>query len=88
MNKTFNYSINANDIIQSVSDSFVSFANENLESDPNPSENTFLGKSVYEFITGNEVKHLYQLLIEQVRTTSKNVVIPYRCDSFTVKRFR
>jgi hypothetical protein len=85
MYKTYTYNVDANNIIQSVSDSFTSFARENLGKEFD--NDMFSGESIYKFIAGDEVKHMYELLMHQVRTTTKEAIIPFRCDSPSLRRY-
>ena len=85
MRKTYTYSVDANNIIQGVSDNFISFAHENMEIEID--NDIFVGRSIYKFMAGVEVKHLYELLIHHVRSTTKEVIVPFRCDSPSLRRY-
>jgi len=83
---TFVYSINENDIITNYSKNFPSFARNNdwqLEMEPE----AILGRSIFDFISGAETQHLYQILFEHCRKGKHIGPIPFRCDSPRERRF-
>ena len=82
----FVYSINKDDIITNYSKNFPSFARNNdwqLDMEPE----AVLGHSIFDFISGSETKHLYQVLFEHCRNGKHIGPIPFRCDSPTERRF-
>jgi hypothetical protein len=46
-----------------------------------------VGKSLFEFIGGTETQHLYMVLIDKVRKEQGETVVPFRCDSPSLRRF-
>jgi hypothetical protein len=46
-----------------------------------------LQKSLWEFITNQQVRHLYRLMLEKVRTTGEALDVYYRCDAPEWRRY-
>lgn len=46
-----------------------------------------VGTSLWDFICNSETKHLFEILLQQVRATGKLVTLAYRCDSPDCRRF-
>ena len=44
-------------------------------------------KSIWSFIEDFETRHLYESLVQRVRTHNQQISIPFRCDSPTKRRF-
>lgn len=85
-NRILIHRIDDQDRIIFVNNDWLSFAMENGA--PHLTESAVTGKSIWDFITGWPVKHLYLLLINRVRRTPElKVTIPVRCDSPTLRRF-
>ena len=77
------HSIDASDHIVWVSPDWLAFAHEN------GARLTTLGAagtSLWMHISGTEVRHLYGILLQQVRHTGRNVHFPFRCDTPTMQR--
>jgi hypothetical protein len=45
-----------------------------------------VGRNLFQFIDGSEVRHLYQTLGERVLKTGRTIAFPYRCDSPVIRR--
>ena len=84
--ETFVYSLNEDNIITNYSKNFPSFARNNdwqLDMEPE----AVMGRSIFDFISGIETQHLYQVLFEHCRKGKHIGPIPFRCDSPTERRF-
>ncbi|MEJ2697473.1 MAG: hypothetical protein P8013_12600 [Candidatus Sulfobium sp.] len=80
------YRIDRNDRIVFISDNWLAFAEANEGADScHPS--LVLDKSLWDFIAGPETRHLYDVIIGNVRTRKRAVIIHYRCDSPAYRRF-
>ncbi|SMC21686.1 hypothetical protein SAMN02746041_01258 [Desulfacinum hydrothermale DSM 13146] len=83
--RTFVYSINQDDIIVNYSRNFPSFARDNdWFSDVEPE--AVNGHSIFEFISGWETRHLYEILFAHCRKGRYLGPIPFRCDSPSERR--
>jgi len=83
--RRFTYAIDASNRIVEVNGEWLDFARENQA--PELCGERVLGKSLLDFISGREVRHLYQLIIDRVRARNTAMVVPFRCDSSTLRRF-
>lgn len=79
------YSVDAEDIIQSVCPEWLAFAESNGSAHLN--REAVVGESLWSFITGKETRHLYQLVFARLRESQGVAVLPFRCDSPTLRRF-
>jgi hypothetical protein len=79
------YEIDAEDRIQRVDGSWSSFALENgadqLAGD------RIIRTSIWDWISGVDVRHTYRLVFDRVRETRMSVSFPFRCDSPDTRRF-
>jgi hypothetical protein len=84
--ETYVYRIDAHDAIIWVSDNWQMFvvANEGAE---NTYADQVLGRSLWDFITGMETRHLYQIVIQEARKRQKTVRLLFRCDAPDERRF-
>lgn len=82
--KRFVYRIDSSDTITHVDDAWVQFALDN--GDETLTEAAVVGRSLWKYVSGDEVRHLYERLFEQVRS-GREITIPFRCDSPTLRRF-
>jgi hypothetical protein len=80
------YRIDENNNIIYVSDNWSKFAKDNDASDSCIPPFVF-GKSLFDFISDKESRHLYSIIIETVRDKNRSVRIPIRCDSPQLRRF-
>ncbi|SLM32508.1 conserved hypothetical protein [Desulfamplus magnetovallimortis] len=85
MKYIYEYIINQENIIITTSQNFYFFAHNNEAQEL--VENSIIGQSLCSFIGGKETKELYRLLIERVRSEKREISIPFRCDSPTIRRF-
>jgi hypothetical protein len=80
------YKIDGQSRIVSLSSNWLSFAREN-QAGESLHPDRVLGRSIWEFISGTETQHLYELVFQKVRTMSKLVAIKFRCDAPDLLRF-
>ena len=83
-NRRFVYRIDAVDVISDVDDAWVEFAQRNEAE--SLTRTAVVGSSLWTHVSGVETRHLYRHLFAQVRT-GREITIPFRCDSPTVRRF-
>lgn len=78
------YELDRDDRIQRVDASWAAFARENGA--PQLAAGV-VGSSIWDWITGPEVEHLYRLLLARIRGARGSARIPFRCDSPETRRF-
>jgi hypothetical protein len=78
------YRVDAADRLVWVDAWWLAFAAENGA--PELTEQSVLGRSLWDFIEGNEPRRLFAEIHARVRRTSKTLVLPFRCDSPTLQR--
>ena len=79
------YVIDVRDIIESVDSNWLAFARDNGASDL--TEGAVVGKSLFDYLDGHETQRLYRIVQDRVRRTGQSVLIPFRCDGPSVRRF-
>lgn len=85
-NNTYFYVIDKDDRIISVSDNWLTFAQENNAAETcHP--NKIINKSLWHFIDGIETTQLYKLILNNVRKQNKSITLPYRCDAPDKRRY-
>lgn len=81
----YRYRIDSRDELIAICPLWLAFARENgalhLTAD------AVLGRSLWDFIDGAETKRLYQTLLRRVREKAIALVVPFRCDSPTLRRY-
>lgn len=80
---TVDYRIDADDKIVFVNEAWTRFA---IENDAARLSDSVIGTSLWEYVTGLEVAHIYRDLLVRVRAKSASATFPFRCDS--PERFR
>ncbi len=85
-NDEYRYSIDGENRIVSVSDNWDAFARANNGASSIQSDD-IIGKKVWSFFAGEEIKYLFRQLFEYVRNKQKVIIIPFRCDSPVEQRF-
>ncbi len=80
------YRIDAADTITWVSDNWSAFALANAWAGRVPPD-AVVGRSLWEFIEGQETIQIYRALLQRVRDGRRVRKIPFRCDSPGAKRF-
>ena len=74
--ETLNYAIDDQDRLIKVDDGYYRFAEENGWDGAGAS----LGRSLWDFVAGHDVKKLQRLLLRRVREGARGVELPFRCD--------
>lgn len=81
---SYRYRVDADDLLVWVDEWWIAFAKENgasqLVNEP------FLGRPLWDFVTGEDVCRLYMAIHARVRTSGTRVLLPFRCDSPSLKR--
>ncbi len=79
------YRVGSHDEIREASETWDAFALANGA--PHLVLSQVVGQSLWSFIAGAEVRHLYELLLARIRESQKTVVLPFRCDAPDRRRF-
>jgi hypothetical protein len=80
--ETLSYAIDDEDRLIKVDDGYYRFAEENGWGDAGAS----LGRSLWDFVAGHDVKKLQRLLLRRIREGVRDVELPFRCDGPEVTR--
>jgi len=80
--ETLSYAIDDQDRLIRVDGGFYGFAAENGWDGAGDS----LGRSLWDFVAGEEVRKLQRLLLRRVREGTRDVRLPFRCDGPEVRR--
>ena len=80
--ETLSYAIDEQDHLIKVDEGFYLFAEENGWNEAGAS----LGRSLWDYVAGQEMKKLQRLLLRRVRDEVGDVEIPFRCDGPDVRR--
>ena len=78
------YSIDAEDHVITVGESWAEFARDNAAADlavPPPD------RTLWSYFDRSEIRELWQLLVDHVRTSQKEVQVPLRCDAPHARRW-
>ncbi len=78
------YELDHEDRILAVNEPWSAFAREN---DAEHLVRGVIGTTVWDWVAGPEVRHLYRLLFSRVREVQGSTTVPFRCDSPSVRRF-
>lgn len=78
------YAIDASDRIADVDDAWIRFARDNGA--PHLTREAVVGREIWEFIAGEEVRSLYAILFQKVRSRDTAIILPFRCDSPAIRR--
>lgn len=81
----FTYRIDAEDRLTFVAAAWLEFAQHNEA--PQLSSERVQGRSLFSYIADAETQHLYRIIIDKVRQTQSNVIVPFRCDSPGLRRY-
>jgi hypothetical protein len=76
------YAIDEEDRLVKVDDGFYRFAEENGWDGVGAS----LGRSLWDFVAGEELTKLQRMLLRRLRSEVRSVELPFRCDSPDVRR--
>lgn len=80
--ETLSYAIDDQDRLIKVDDGYYRFAEENGWDGAGDS----LGRSLWDFVSGHDVKKLQRLLLRRVREGTRGIELPFRCDGPDVTR--
>jgi hypothetical protein len=80
--ETLSYAIDDQDRLIKVDEGYYRFAAENGWEEAGSS----LGRSLWDFVAGNDVKRLQRLLLRRVRDEVHEVELPFRCDGPDFRR--
>lgn len=80
----YRYDVDASDFIVWVDNLWLAFAKENGA--PQLNVDSVLGHSLWDFVSGDVTRRLYSEIHTRVRSTGNSVVLPFRCDSPSLKR--
>ncbi len=84
MSQRYQYRIDATDKIVWVDTLWLAFANENGAAEL--TQESVLGRPLWDFIAGDGTRRLFAELHSRVRTSLNSVLLPFRCDSPSLKR--
>jgi hypothetical protein len=76
------YAIDDQDHLIRVDEGYYRFAEENGWEEAG----TSLGRSLWDYVSGNEMRKLQRLLVRRIRDEIGNVELPFRCDGPDVRR--
>jgi hypothetical protein len=79
------YSIDSSDTIRFINEAWLQFACQNDGAHLNRAY--VIGKSLWDFIDGKDIRHLYSLILKKVRTTQQAKEFKFRCDSPACRRY-
>jgi len=85
MPMSIQYSIDRADRIRFINEAWLQFACQNAGEHLNRAH--VIGQSLWEFIEGEDVKHIYGLIFKSVRMKHQPAVFSFRCDSSVCRRY-
>lgn len=80
--EALSYAVDDRDRLIRVDDGYYRFAAENGWEGAEAS----LGRSLWDFVAGEEVRRLQRLLLRRIREGLRSVELPFRCDSPDLRR--
>jgi hypothetical protein len=80
--ETLSYAIDEHDHLIRVDEAYYRFAEENGWREAGSS----LGRSLWDYVSGHEMRKLQRLLVRRVRDRVGDVELPFRCDGPSVRR--
>jgi hypothetical protein len=83
--ETFFYHVDDRNRITQVSPNWDAFALANDA--PEVCANKILNCPLMDFLAGFETQHLYDIMLNKVRSTQNPLTVPFRCDAPTLRRF-
>lgn len=84
--RTYCYTVDREDVIRTVTGPWDRFARDN-EGEDVCSRAQVIGRSLWDFVTGAETRHLYRALMAKVREDRRSRRVSIRCDSPEARRF-
>ena len=79
------YTIDHNDHIITINESWDKFALENEAS--HLERGQVLNRRLWDFIADAETRHIHQVLLERIRNKQVTLAFPFRCDSPSIRRY-
>ena len=80
----YRYRVDASDVVTWVDAMWLAFAKENGAAEL--VEESVVGRTLWDFLAGDDIRRLYREIHSRVRTTGKSVLLPFRCDSPSLQR--
>jgi hypothetical protein len=80
----YRYRVDAADVLVWVDALWLAFARENGAAEL--VKESVLGRLLWDFVSGNEIRRLYLEIHSRVRISGHAVVLPFRCDSPSLQR--
>lgn len=80
--EALSYAIDEHDHLIRVDEGYYRFAEENGWEEAG----TSLGRSLWDYVSGDEMKKLQRLLVRRIRDGVGDVELPFRCDGPNVRR--
>ncbi len=84
MSLSYTYRIDGLDRITDVSPAWLLFAKKNDAAELD--ESRVIGREIWEFIVGDEVRRVYKEIFRSLRESNKELIVPFRCDSPGIMR--
>ena len=81
----YEYRVDGTDRVDWVSSNWLAFARENGAA--TLTESSVLGCCLWDFIADDQTRDLYQSIHSRVRELRNKVIVPFRCDSPTIRRY-
>lgn len=82
----YTYRIDAENRVVYLSDNWLAFARENHAEDRCHPDKV-LGRPIWDFVAGDETRHLYALVFQKVRARARTATLEFRCDAPGKERF-
>jgi hypothetical protein len=82
MKPVLTYAIDHDDRLVKVDEGYYRFGEENGWAEVGAS----LGRSLWDFVAGDELKKLQRMLLRRLRSEVRSVELPFRCDGPDVRR--
>jgi hypothetical protein len=80
--QALSYAIDNQDHLIKVDNGYYRFAEENGWD----AAGTSLGRSIWDFVAGHEMRKLQRLLLQRIRNEVRDIELPFRCDGPDVRR--
>jgi len=80
--RALSYAIDEHDHLVKVDEGYYRFAEENGWEDAG----TSLGRSLWDYVSGEDLKKVQRLLLRRIRDETGDVELPFRCDGPDVRR--
>ncbi len=80
------YEVDERDVIVRVSDNWQAFVDAN-GGGTSTAAAAVIGTPIWNYISGMEVRHLYQAVLKAVRERQKTVRLQFRCDAPDLRRY-